>query len=37
MKPTRPPPKKPIQEGIPPEKRTIPKRPPPPKPKHFKI
>lgn len=33
MKPTRPPPKKPIPEGIPPVKRTkIPKRPPPPKP-----
>ena len=34
MKPNRPPPKKPIQEGIPPTK--IPKRPPPkPKPSHF--
>lgn len=29
MKPTRPPPNKPIQEGIPPVK---PKRPPPPTP-----
>ncbi len=32
MKPTRPPPKKPIQEGIPPVKRVKPKRPPPPTP-----
>lgn len=32
MKPTRPPPNKPIQEGIPPVKRVKPKRPPPPTP-----
>ena len=32
MKPTRPPPKKPIAEGIPPVKRVKPNRPPPPNP-----